>query len=152
LNNRQLKTLIRIFETSELTRLRVEREDATVELRKEASKPAPVKRNASEDVSVQCAGETEGRHVEAEPQPQKPSRETTPVKAPLVGTFYEAPAPDQPPFVQEGQTIKQGETLCIVEAMKVMNEIPAPCDGTVSTIHASNGELVEFDQLLMEIE
>lgn len=76
----------------------------------------------------------------------------TDVKAPLVGTFYAAPSPDAAPYVSVGQKVKKGDVLCIVEAMKNMNEIECPCDGTVVDILASNGELVEFNQVLIQIE
>lgn len=75
----------------------------------------------------------------------------TEVKAPLVGTFYAAPSPDAAPFVSVGQKVKKGDVLCIVEAMKNMNEIECPCDGTVAAILASNGELVEFNQAIIQI-
>lgn len=67
------------------------------------------------------------------------------VKAPLVGTYYAAPSPDAAPFVQVGQTVKKGDTLCLIEAMKMMNEIPAPVDGVVDAVLAENGEVVGFD-------
>lgn len=75
----------------------------------------------------------------------------TSVKAPIVGTFYAAPAPDAAPFVSVGQKVQKGDVLCIVEAMKNMNEIECPCDGTVVDILASNGDLVEYDQVLIQI-
>ncbi|MCI8336198.1 MAG: acetyl-CoA carboxylase biotin carboxyl carrier protein [Peptococcaceae bacterium] len=80
------------------------------------------------------------------------SANVTDVKAPLVGTFYAAPSPDAAPYVSVGQKVQKGDVLCIVEAMKNMNEIECPCDGTVVDILASNGELVEFNQVLIQIE
>lgn len=80
------------------------------------------------------------------------SANVTEVKAPLVGTFYAAPSPDAAPYVSVGQKVQKGDVLCIVEAMKNMNEIECPCDGTVVDILASNGELVEFNQVLIQIE
>ncbi|HAT83226.1 MAG TPA: acetyl-CoA carboxylase, biotin carboxyl carrier protein, partial [Eubacterium sp.] len=74
------------------------------------------------------------------------------VKAPLVGVFYAAPKPEEPPFVQVGQEVREGQVLCLVEAMKMMNELTSPVDGIVRAIHGRNGELVEFDQVLFEIE
>lgn len=75
----------------------------------------------------------------------------TQVKAPLVGTFYAAPAPDADPFVTEGSRVNKGDVLCIVEAMKFMNEICAPCDGVVETIYASNEQPVSFDEIILDI-
>lgn len=75
-----------------------------------------------------------------------------PVKAPLVGTFYAAPSPDADPFVQEGQKVSKGETLCILEAMKMMNELTAPYDLVVRRILGVNGEMAEYNQVLFEVE
>ena len=75
----------------------------------------------------------------------------TKVTAPLVGTSYAAPSPEEPPYIEVGQTVKKGDTLFIIEAMKTMNEISAPCDGTVSRILAQSGDLVEFGQTLVVI-
>ncbi len=76
----------------------------------------------------------------------------TQVKSPLVGTFYSSPSPDEPPFVLVGQEVKEGDTLCIIEAMKVMNEIKAPCSGKVVRIMAQPGDMVEYNQVLCIIE
>ena len=74
------------------------------------------------------------------------------VLAPLVGTFYEAPGPGQGPFVEVGQTVEAGQTVCIVEAMKLMNEVAASEGGKVAEIVVQNGERVEFEQVLMYLE
>jgi oxaloacetate decarboxylase alpha subunit len=74
------------------------------------------------------------------------------VEAPMVGTFYRAPQPGAPPFVEEGQPVGAGQTLCILEAMKLMNEVKADVDGIVRAIHVENAEPVEFGQLLFELE
>ena len=76
----------------------------------------------------------------------------TQVKSPLVGTFYSSPSPDEPPFVLVGQEVREGDTLCIIEAMKVMNEIKAPCSGKVVRIMAQPGDMVEYNQVLCIIE
>lgn len=73
------------------------------------------------------------------------------IKAPLVGTFYRSPAPDAPAFVEEGDTVKRGETLCILEAMKLMNEFQAEFDLEVVRILAENGKMVEFGVPLFEV-
>lgn len=74
------------------------------------------------------------------------------VKSPMVGTFYRSPAPDEPPFVEVGDRIRVGQTLCIIEAMKLMNEIEAEISGEVMEILVPNTESVEFDQPLMRIK
>ena len=70
----------------------------------------------------------------------------------MVGVFYRAPQPGAPPFVEEGESVAPGQTLCILEAMKLMNEIKADADGIVRAIHVGNAEPVEFGQLLFELE
>ena len=77
--------------------------------------------------------------------------EGTTVKAPLVGTFYAASAPGEAPFVSVGDTVKKGQTLCVLEAMKMMSEVPAPCDCVILEIPAKDGDLVGFDAPLFQI-
>jgi acetyl-CoA carboxylase biotin carboxyl carrier protein len=74
------------------------------------------------------------------------------LKAPMVGTFYRSPSPDAKPFVEVGQNVKAGETVCIIEAMKLMNEIEADATGMVKAILVENGQPVEYGQPLMIIE
>ena len=73
------------------------------------------------------------------------------VKSPMVGTFYRSPSPEAPSFVEVGQSVRAGDVLCIVEAMKMMNQIEADRAGTVTAIHVENGEAVEFDQPLISV-
>lgn len=75
----------------------------------------------------------------------------TVVFAPLVGTFYAANAPEEPPLVEVGDSVRKGQTLCIIEAMKTMNTIECPCDGKVSRVLVQNGDLVEYNQPLIVI-
>jgi acetyl-CoA carboxylase biotin carboxyl carrier protein len=79
------------------------------------------------------------------------STDTVDVTSPFVGTFYRAPTPDTPAFVEVGSVVKPGQTLCIIEAMKLMNEIEAECAGTVIEVFANNGKAVEFGQKLFRI-
>ena len=71
--------------------------------------------------------------------------------SPMPGTFYSSPTPDDPPFVSKGDSVKKGQTLCIIEAMKIMNEIEAEFDGTITDIKAKNGDPVEYNQTLFII-
>ena len=111
-----------------------------VKIRVKASAPAPV-------IAAAPAASAEPETAPADDIPAG-----TQVKSPLVGTFYSSPSPDEPPFVLAGQEVKEGDTLCIIEAMKVMNEIKAPCSGKVVRIMAQPGDLVEYNQLLCVIE
>ncbi|WP_295217505.1 acetyl-CoA carboxylase biotin carboxyl carrier protein [Ruminococcus sp.] len=81
--------------------------------------------------------------------PAAPKPQGKAIKAPLVGTFYAAPSPDQPPFVQVGDTVKKGDVVLIIESMKLMNEVTSDVDGVVQEILVKNGEAVEYDQPLM---
>lgn len=87
--------------------------------------------------------------------PQKtetPAAAGTLVKAPIVGTFYAASAPDQPPFVKVGDTVKKGDVLFIIESMKLMNEVQSEVEGVVKEILVGNGEAVEYDQPILRVE
>lgn len=79
------------------------------------------------------------------------NEEGTIIKAPLAGTFYRAPSPAEKPFVEEGTAVKKGQTIGLIEAMKIMSEIPSPCDGIVETIKLQDGAFAEFDAPLMVI-
>ena len=81
-----------------------------------------------------------------------PKRNLAEVKSPMVGTFYRAPAPEAPPYVEVGSTVRKGQTLCILEAMKLMNELEAEIDGVVREILAENADPVEYGQVLFRIE
>jgi oxaloacetate decarboxylase (Na+ extruding) subunit alpha len=87
-----------------------------------------------------------------EPVTPAPTNGTVRIEAPMVGTFYRAPQPGAPPFVQEGDAVAAGQTLCILEAMKLMNEIKAETEGVIRAIHVQNAEPVEFGQLLFTLE
>ena len=124
-----------------------------VKIRVKASAPAPViaaAPAASPSPAAQSAAPAASAGPETAPADDIPAG--TQVKSPLVGTFYSSPSPDEPPFVLAGQEVKEGDTLCIIEAMKVMNEIKAPCSGKVVRIMAQPGDLVEYNQLLCVIE
>ena len=87
----------------------------------------------------------------AAPAPQENTAEKT-IDAPMVGVFYLAPSPDAEPFVKVGQSVKKGDTVCIIEAMKLMNEIQAEEDGVITEVLAKNGEIIEFGQPLFAIK
>jgi acetyl-CoA carboxylase biotin carboxyl carrier protein len=88
----------------------------------------------------------------AAPTATEPASDSVDVTSPFVGTFYRSPSPDAPSFVEVGSVVRVGQTLCIVEAMKLMNEIEAECSGTVTDIFAQSGKAVEFGQKLFRIK
>ena len=84
-------------------------------------------------------------------EPAEPKVEGTPLTSPMVGTFYRAPSPGAKPFVEVGDTVKKGQTVCIIEAMKLLNEVEAETDGIVKEICVENGQPVEYGQNLLII-
>ena len=125
-----------------------------VKIKIKAAAPAPVIAAAPSAAAAPAASAEPAAAAEAETEsaPADDLPAGTQVKSPLVGTFYSAPSPDEPPFVLVGQEVKEGDTLCIIEAMKVMNEIKAPCSGKVVRIMVQPGDMVEYNQLLCIIE
>lgn len=89
--------------------------------------------------------------MEPEKAPEAAQRAGTDVLSPTVGVFYSAPSPDSEPFVKVGSKVKKGDVLCIIEAMKLMNEITAETDGEISQVYIGNGQVVEYDQPLFRI-
>jgi oxaloacetate decarboxylase (Na+ extruding) subunit alpha len=110
-------------------------------------------RRTPEPLDARLAASAAEAEEEAAAPPSLPESDgVVRVEAPMVGVFYRAPQPGAPPFVEEGDTVAPGQTLCILEAMKLMNEIKADVAGTVRSIHVGNAEPVEFGQLLFELE
>ncbi|GGK38384.1 acetyl-CoA carboxylase biotin carboxyl carrier protein subunit [Deinococcus malanensis] len=107
---------------------------------------------AADSAPALPAAATPAPEAEAAPAPAKPVSAGTPVKAPIVGTFYASSSPDAPPYVKVGDTVQAGQVLCIIEAMKLMNEIEAEQGGTVREILVKNAEPVEYGQTLFIIE
>lgn len=146
---RQVKNLMKEFEDSKIHKLEITEDGFTIKLEKEESKifsSAPVVEMAQQPVVQSQVAAPANNVVEEE------LNEYTEVKAPLVGTFYQSPSPDSDPFVTKGSKVKKGDTLFIVEAMKVMNEITAPCSGEVVSVLINDGTMVEFGQVIMEIK
>lgn len=141
-----VKQLMNEFEASEVFKMKIEIEDLKLELEKAPTNVEVVTQVAT---PIQPTAPVAAPVVETT-APVTPSG--TPVKSPIVGVFYPSSSPTAAPYVEVGATVKKGQVLCIVEAMKVMNEIKAPIDGTVTAILANADDLVEFNQALMIIE
>ena len=122
----------------------VELELDDVKLKIKSAPPAPVAQVMAAPAAAPAASVLPAQEEAAEPAAE--AVQGTEVKSPLVGTFYSSPSPDAPPFVLVGQKVREGDTLFIIEAMKTMNEIKSPCDGTVVRILAQPGDMVEYNQ------
>ena len=148
---RKLKTLIDLVSESNISELEIAEADGKVRIVKTPSgvpAPAVASPTAVSHVLAPAAAPVERAPVEAEPEP--PSGHV--VKSPMVGTFYRSANPGAPAFVEVGSVVKVGEPICIIEAMKIMNEIEADAAGTVREILCENGQAVEFGQPLFVIE
>ena len=135
-----IKQIMSEFDQSNVTKMKVEIDDLKIELEKESEKGEYVKPVEKE------------KEVIEDKQIKQEQATGTAVKSPIVGVFYSASSPESEPYVTVGKNVKKGDIVCIIEAMKVMNEIKAPCDGTVTSILVENEALVEYDQALMVIE
>lgn len=156
MDSKRLAEIADVMEDRGLTRVRVEEPDGTaVELeRTSAAQPVAVPMPMPSAMAAPVAAPTVAPTA-PEPAAQTPAAAPEPkgteVTAPMVGVFYAAPAPGDEPFVHVGSKVKAGETLCIIEAMKVLNEVTAEADGEVLEICVADGDLVEFGSCLMRI-
>lgn len=152
---RKLKTLIDLVSESNVSELEITEAEGKVRIVKAspAVMPAPVTYSmapAPTAVVATPAVEVASPVAAAPAAPAAPAGHT--VKSPMVGTFYRSSAPGAKPFVEVGDSIKEGDTICIVEAMKILNEIEADKSGTVTQILVQNGQAVEYGQPLFVIE
>lgn len=139
---KNIEALADIVKNYGLTALEYEDGESKIKLKKEAvSAPAP-----AATVAVQSAPQTESAPAKTGEADGKP------VKAPMVGVFYAAASPDEEPFVSVGDKVKKGDVLCIIEAMKLMNEITADADGEIVRVCAENEQVVEYGQTLFVIK
>lgn len=156
MDSKRLAEIADVMEDRGLTRVRVEEPDGTaVELeRASAAQPVAVPMPMPSAMAAPVAAPAVAPAA-PEPVVQAPTAAPEPmgteVTAPMVGVFYAAPAPGDEPFVYVGSKVKAGETLCIIEAMKVLNEVTAEADGEVLEICVADGDLVEFGSCLMRI-
>lgn len=147
-----VKKLIKLLDTSDLAEIEIEEEGSKIRLSKPRPKitqniPAVHLPNLNTQVlPAQAAPKTEDKKEEVK------AENIIEVRSPMVGTFYRSPSPDADPYVNIGTEIKPGNTICIIEAMKLMNEIEAEVAGKIVKILVENGQAVEFDQVLFHVE
>jgi acetyl-CoA carboxylase biotin carboxyl carrier protein len=158
-----LRQIVEILEASDVTRLVWKRGEEKLFIRRGHAPettivhhaPAPVSSGPAVEYTTPASGPRVAAPAPAAapaapaPAAEKPGHQVT---SPFVGTFYRTPAPDQPPFVDVGSVVKKGQVLCIIEAMKLMNEIESEVSGRVAEILVENGRPVEFGQALFRIE
>ena len=148
---RKIKKLIELVEESGIAELEISEGEESVRISRNSTAPVAPIQYAAAPAPVAAAAAPAAAPVAAEAAaPAVPAGHQ--VLSPMVGTFYSAPSPDAKPFVKVGQSVTAGETLCIVEAMKMMNQIEADKSGVVTAILVEDGQPVEFDQALVIIE
>lgn len=131
MTNQDIYDLIACFDRSTVQTMRLSMQDFTIELT----------RGGAQGSAVPMARE-------ADPAPVPAPRAGETITAPLVGTFYAASSPDSPPFVTAGDRVEKGQTVCLIEAMKMMSEVSAPCDCIIEEVVKANGELAAFGEPL----
>lgn len=152
-NDELFSSAVKAFKELGLTKLSLKNGDFEVELQKESAvmSAVPAQTTAMPVAPAVSAPVSSAAESLAPVQTSADETDKGVVKAPLIGVFYASPSPDAPPFVKVGDRVKKGDILCIIEAMKMMNEITAEADGTVSEVIAENGKLVEFGQPLFKL-
>jgi acetyl-CoA carboxylase biotin carboxyl carrier protein len=139
MNNQDIFELLDRFERSSLSTMKVTAAEFSLEVSRAVASAAPA-------ASAPVAAAPSASPAAAAPAP---TSELPAITAPLVGTYYAAPAPGEAPFVRVGDTLKKGQTVCLIEAMKMMSEVPAPCDCVVMEVLKGDGELAAFGEALI---
>lgn len=154
MNIEDIKTIVKLMGEYQLTEFSVEAEGGNVRIRRDAGAPAPaVVQTVAVPASVVAPAPVTTAPIAVAPAPAAaPAPAGINIESPLVGTFYAAPSPDMDPFVKVGDKVTPDTVICIIEAMKVMNEVKAEKSGVVKEIVAQNGQPVEYGQILMVLE
>lgn len=157
MNLRELKEIIKIIQEAEIDELEIEREGERIKIKKTSgvhpvsvvSDPVPSAMIYSQPAPAPVSGET---NEAAKEKPEIKEEVLGSINSPMVGTFYRSPGPDTDPYIAVGSEVKKGQVLCIIEAMKLMNEIESEVDGKIVEILVENGQSVEYGQTLFKIE
>jgi acetyl-CoA carboxylase biotin carboxyl carrier protein len=148
----EVKELMKLFAKSKLDKIKVKNKDFEIEMEKGGEttvvQAAPVAQSTAAAAVPAAAPQAAAPAAEE----NKPAAEGELITSPMVGTFYASPSPDSPPFVQVGDTVRKGQTLCILEAMKIMNELEAEYDCKILEVLVQDGEPVEYDKPLFRVE
>lgn len=142
---KEIRGILRLLKGTDIVEFEFESEGKRIRIRRGEALPLveKVKEKPPKEIGKEEAVEKEG---------EKKGKNLVTVTSPMVGTFYRSPSPEAPPFVEEGSMVKKGQPLCIIEAMKIMNEIEAEVDGKVVSILVENGQPVEYGEPLILIE
>jgi acetyl-CoA carboxylase biotin carboxyl carrier protein len=150
--------LLRFVSKSDFTEVTIEGPEWKVSVRRGVGAPVVVSAPATPVAVSLSAPAMSATSVAPSPEPAKapspepPKKNTVYIRSPMVGTFYRAPAPEKPPYVQVGDIVQKGQVVCIIEAMKLFNEIQSEVSGKIVRILVENAQPVEYDQPLFEVE
>jgi acetyl-CoA carboxylase biotin carboxyl carrier protein len=150
MNLKEIKDLIKVFNNSGLSKLKVEDGDFGLTLEKGGS-AAPAAAAPAQQTAAPAAAPAPSAAAEPAKEKELPANAVY-ITSPMVGTFYRSPSPDSPPFVKKGDVVKKGQPLCILEAMKIMNELEAEFDCKILDILVEDGQPVEYDMPLFLVE
>ena len=152
MNIEDIKTIMKLMAEYQLTEFSAQADGTNISIRRDAAVVSPVAAPAAVQVIPQAVAAAPAAVAAAPAPAAEPEKPAVTVESPLVGTFYAAPSPDAAPFVQVGDRVTPDTVICIIEAMKVMNEIKAEKSGVVKEIVAQNGQPVEYGQVLIVLE
>ncbi|MCE7765545.1 acetyl-CoA carboxylase biotin carboxyl carrier protein [Pseudomonas putida] len=148
---RKVKKLIELLEESGIDELEIKEGEESVRISRHSKTPAAQQFYAPAPMAAPVAAPVAAAAPVAEAAAAAPALKGTVIRSPMVGTFYRKPSPTSPNFAEVGQSVKKGDTLCIVEAMKMMNHIEADVGGVIDAILVEDGQPVEFDQPLFTV-
>lgn len=154
LSFKEVAEILKLIDASECDEVVLELEGTRLVVRRNSGSGSP---SAAAPAAAAGSSQTSAPSVEAPARVTEPAPETPTdpglleVRSPMVGTFYRKPSPEDPPFVEEGAKVKKGDTLCLVEVMKLFTTVEAPEDGTIAEIAQEDGATIEFNQLLFRM-
>ncbi len=160
MDTKELRELIELISRSDFSSFELEKDDFKLKLRREdretgsmqvVATPAVAPQNTVPVAAVPAAVPAVAAPPQAAPAAPVVDESLVGMQSPIVGTFYTAPGPDTPPFVKVGDSVRKGQTMCIIEAMKLMNEIEAETDGEVVEICINNAQPVEYGEILFRL-
>ena len=144
-----IEALAKIVKENELSKIKISTEDIDIVIEGKGKPPFP----PAMPIMAQAASAAQPQPAQSAPTADVQENVSGKfIKSKIIGTFYTSPAPEKPPFVRVGDTIKEGDVVCIIESMKLMNEVTSGFSGRVAEIYVNDGDTVEFDQKIMRIE
>ena len=146
-----VKKIIDLIAASDVNEVAIEEGDFKIKVKKLSESAQISYTQPVVAQTPQATTPTIAQHIDSSAPSSSTGNSSNSIDAPIVGTFYQAPSPDSDPFVKVGDKVHAGQTLCIIEAMKIMNEIESDCAGTITEILVSDGTPVEFGQALFSI-